>query len=245
MKLMFLDFETTERDPKKARVVEYCFRAVDTTTGDDVIRSGYLWDPSYKLEPGAVEVHGLTQEKLEKEGGRPQLVWDALAASIIGFDLVIAHNARAFDKIVLEEEFKRHGHPVPKARYLDTRFDLPFPEKMNCRKLTHLCLDHGIKVDVTQAHGAAYDVDLMKQLVEKYDIQDVLAILTSPLCVVKAHVSYDERELAKARGYRWEKTSGGQTFLKTWIKEIRKANYRKELDEAPFHISIIHEVPYA
>jgi hypothetical protein len=84
----------------------------------------------------------------------------------------------------------------------------------------------------------------MKQLVECYKLEEVLAILTSPLCVIKAHVTYDERELAKALGFRWEKVDG-HTVPKTWIKEIRKAKLEAERAKAEFHISILKEIAYA
>ena len=47
-------------------------------------------------------------------------------------------------------------------------------------------------------------------------------------------MTYDEKDLAKVRGYKWDKPN----MPKSWVLETREMFMQKEIDEAPFGLDI-------
>jgi DNA polymerase-3 subunit epsilon len=236
MKLLLLDFETTGLDLTKDRAIEFCANVWDTGTRVTRESSGYLWEPSYPaISESARATHGLDEAFLKANGQKPKEVFQDLERALGQVDFVVGHNVTSFDWPLALAEFTRQGIAAPAVKLIDTRYDLPYPEKMKCRKLGHLALDHGFIVDPAKLHGAKGDVEFMKMILEKYDLEEVARVSQCPWAVVRAVVSYDNREQAKARGYSWEKL-GEKVYPKQWVKRVRDFEVAKELLEAPFVI---------
>ncbi len=90
---VIFDFETTDKDVATCGVVE--IGAVRVLDGQIVDRFHSLVRPSQLISPGAVEVHGYTDEDVR---GAPSFaeVWPAFRA-FVGNDILVAHNGQHFD----------------------------------------------------------------------------------------------------------------------------------------------------
>jgi DNA polymerase III alpha subunit (gram-positive type) len=154
----------------------------------------------------------------------------------------VAHNA-TFDKGFITEAFKKCGLPgLPPRTWIDTRFDLPYPEKQSSFKLNYLLADHGLFNPF--AHRAVFDCMSTNALMGQYDFNEILELAQSEMIIVEAveadgrGISFDRKDLAKEKGFRWE----GNT--KQWTLQIKRARYDKIKDSFPFDTEVIFEVPF-
>lgn len=111
------DTETTSADPLTARIVT----AALVFTGGGVEDRVFNWliNPGVPSEPGAVEAHGISDERAAAEGQDPKVALEDLATKLVqalrwGMPL-IAFNA-AFDWTVLECDLDRNGLPSMRER---------------------------------------------------------------------------------------------------------------------------------
>lgn len=236
-KFLLLDFETDGVDPKQARPLEYCFHFWDSDTRQEVQKEGFLWDEGYpEMSAEILTFHKgrITKEFLRRHGEKTHTVLDRFAQTAMQIDYFVAYNAD-FDRTVLESECHRQNISLPKLKWICAMNDIAYPAKWKCRKLAHLALDHGLPVDPSTLHGAKIDVELMLAILRQYDVKEVARLSESPRVAAKAQVSFQDKDLAKARGYSWEKV-GNQIFPKTWVKIIRESQWDLEEREAPFPI---------
>lgn len=249
MKLLLLDFEATDKDPKTARITQFCFKGLDLATGESHIATGYVWDPSYPPQSAEViAITRITDEILRTQGRPPLEMLQALVLSAPAFDFCVAHNANEYDRVLLEAEAQRHGVTLPQIAWMDTRTDLPYPERQRCRVLSHVALDHGIQVDPSILHGALADVELMEKLllIYKDQLAAVGKISQAPFVAIFAKVGYEGRELAKKEAYRWSpdtiRPDNGKKGA--WVKKVRDFQVDDEIGRAAlagFKIQVLPE----
>jgi hypothetical protein len=77
----------------------------------------------------------------------------------------------------------------------------------------------------------------MFKVAEKYSFDDILARAAEPTLYVQALVSFDEKELAKARGYRWYAPT------KTWWREFKKSDFEADKLECGFRTQLLERAP--
>lgn len=160
MREVILDCETTGLDAESGhRIVELA--AVEL----DGVRIGRRWhsffNPCRDVDPAAVDVHGLTNEKLKNEPKFEEMV-DDLIEFLKGATL-IAHNSN-FDKSFIAMEMWRAGHVNWRADWIDT---LPLARKKVPRKghsLDALCKHFGIRKTKRAVHGAILDTILLAEV---------------------------------------------------------------------------------
>ena len=174
-----LDTETTGTDPEEARVVQYCL-GMSQGVGNWTPKTSIV-DPGVPIPEGATNVHGITDEKVRRDGRTPELalydLWKWLAHAATAQIPVVAHNA-AYDCTVLDREFRRHlGEPLPaRLIVLDTlclfrRFDWT----TGGRSLSKLAERHGITFP---AHDAEADALTSLRLLHILaDMNDVLPLV--------------------------------------------------------------------
>jgi DNA polymerase III epsilon subunit-like protein len=241
-----IDFEATDKIPETARITEIgavLFEADHTWTAQGEF-SQFVYDPSYPPQSEEViRVTGITDEMLKKDGARPQEALEKLLTFVGRAEYIMAYNVD-YDRVLLEHESKRLGLPViSKEKWVCALRDVPYPEFYTCRKLAHLALDHGCFFDPKGLHRAVNDVKLMGQLLVEggYTIEQMLKYRDEPTYIARAMVSYDERELAKAERFSWEKL-GDQTFPKMWVKQVKAsavADLKKRCEARGFKIARI------
>jgi hypothetical protein len=79
---------------------------------------------------------------------------------------------------------------------------------------------------------------MLKVLDQQPDIHAVIARAMSPWVVARALVSFEEKDLAKARRYMWENI-GTEKYPKQWGKKIKQMDFASEVLEAPFKIAVM------
>lgn len=230
-----VDFETTGLNVKEDRIIEVGAVLWDTIRKRPLtILNELVWDDTYpELPSEVVSITGITEDDLKKYGRRPLEVLCALLAIAGEADLLVAHNGTNFDKPLLEAELERVGaHPSEPLEWIDSSVDVPYPESVSTRKLTHLAAEHGFVNPF--AHRAVFDVLTMLHIMSKYDAKEILALSKSPSITIRAVVTFAEKEQARTRGYRWNAEQ------KWWVKTVKEVNLEKEMT-APFKIQILED----
>ncbi len=118
-----------------------------------------LVNPERPVDPGAVAVHGITDEMLRDQPVFAAVVDEFLA--FIGDAPLVAHNAE-FDRGFLNAELMRIGRdPLPADRFIDTLAIARqrFPGQRN--SLDHLCRRFGIDLSERDRHDALVDCRLL------------------------------------------------------------------------------------
>lgn len=213
--VLILDTETTDIDPTKARIIEVgavtysiphasivdCFSTV-CNSGDN---------PAELINgiPPAVLVHA----------GDP---WPTIRAMASRCDAVLAHNSD-FDEGMLAVA----GIDL-RLPWVDTCGAITWPKQSRPgANLTALCLDHGL--GVCEAHRALTDCNLIARLLTRChelgtDLNALLAPGLEPRALYQALVSYDDRDKARAAGFKW------LAERKQWQRKLSQ----REVESLPF-----------
>ena len=228
MKILGCDTETTGLDPKKDRITEIGLVLYDSESATPVRISGFLVQTGAAISEEITRLTGITQEAVA-EYGVPAAQAIAAVYSMVGkADYLCAHNA-PFDRDFLNAECERQGKAPLVLPWIDTRTDLPKEayQKGKSASLKYLCADHGF---LYLAHRAVNDVLAMLELLSRYDLDKVIKRAQTPNVNVRAVVSFDDRQLAKERGYYWKPE------LKLWVKPLKADEVNEEKLKAPFPV---------
>jgi DNA polymerase III subunit epsilon len=143
-------------------------------------------------------------------------------------DVFVAHNAE-FDRarVFGKPDFL----PLADLPWVDT-MDMKWPlATREQSSLINLALDHGI--GVASAHRALTDCRLIAALFDRMaDLQRMFQYAMRPTALYQALVSYEDKELAKQRGFRWDPVK------KIWtrrmaIADAEQLNFKtRRLDQA-------------
>lgn len=158
------DLETTGLLDPEHRIIEIALCMYDLDTEKQVAKFVRRFNPGRPIDPKAIEVHGITFDQVSH---LPKLEDDAEAIALIQriiskTDVLVAHNGIDFDLPFLAMEFARIGKHLPHCPVVDTmksgRWATPWGKVPNLKELCFAC---GIEYDVTKAHAASYDVEVM------------------------------------------------------------------------------------
>lgn len=174
---IYYDTETTGVRNDRDRIVELAaFDPVDNRSFCTFI------NPGIPIPPEASAIHHITDEMV-KEAPSFQGAAELFLAFCPENAVLIAHNNDAFDKLFLEQEFKRAGMEFPSFKFIDTlkwarryRSDLPR------HTLQHLREVYGFPAN--QAHRALDDVIVLHQvfsaLIDDLPMDRVFELLQKP-----------------------------------------------------------------
>ena len=157
---VIFDTETTGLYPEAGdEVVELA--AEKLVNGEVVATFHALLRPTCPISPGAVAVHGLTEEYLQKHGQKHDEVFPRFG-SFIESAILVGHNIRRFDFPFLKIHFQVLGLPAPRNELVDTldlaRARLSLPNY----KLGTVAKHFGIATD--DAHRASGDVAMTREV---------------------------------------------------------------------------------
>jgi len=164
-RILALDLETTDVDPRRDRVVTAA--VVIVTPGSpgarpEVVTRTWLADPGVEIPAEATAIHGISTEQARREG-RPAAevvgeVAGVLAEVWTPTTPLCAFNA-AFDLTMLDAELRRHhgrglelGGPVVDPWCIDRHVD---PHRAGKRTLTAVCEHYRVRLE--GAHTSAGD----------------------------------------------------------------------------------------
>ena len=241
-----IDFETTgllDDNPRICAVGMAMYDVTPGVAGKDRCRventvlplkvKSFIVDPDCPFTEGAIATHGITPEITKQWGISEKDALLEIKEWMLQSEFMVAYNGNAFDRKVLREADTRLGTALPRCTWVDPYRDIEeHPENDD---LIGTCAKHGFLFD--DAHSALADVVAMMRLLFMHDIARITEIASSPLIYLRAEVSYDEKDLAKARGYKWDKPG----MPKAWVLETREMFKQKEIDEAPFGLDIAKE----
>lgn len=239
MKILGLDFETTGIDTQKDRVIEVGYvqwdtaRKVPIQIGDFLIK--HEAHENVVVSPLITKITGIEARDVEENGIPLAMAFEPLVCAINASEFIVAHNGNRFDKPLFEAELKRLGwtdrvKPLP---WIDTLLDVPYPTEYAFRNLGVLAEKHNLKN--AYAHRAAFDVLTMLQVLDLYDFHSVIERSKLPNALVQAKVSFDKKDLAKARGFYWD----GPT--KRWLKWVKELTIDEEAKLGGFEIVKVEE----
>lgn len=230
MIVLGVDFETTGLDAAKDRVIEIGAVLWDAEKGRPLMIMSELCHDDAIQNPLPQEIEqitGITYDLISRYGSASILAFQSLGFLISKSDAILAHNA-PFDRGFYEAETKHHGLPLIDRPWIDTTTDIKYPPQMVTRKLAHLAAEHGFINPFS--HRAIFDVLTMLRIFQGYDHAQVLEYAKQPIVTLQALVSFDEREKAKARGYRWKAET------KQWIRSLRQSEVAAEQANPDFKV---------
>lgn len=240
MKILVIDFETT---------------GLNHDGLDEAIEVGCaLWDPflkkTYDLfsslilpeSKPTIRTHiegivGLKQEEIYTFARPEHFVYGEIVRLCSHADSLLAHNA-PFDKQFFEKGIKRNKklydenfHRVfdeaLEKPWLDSR-DFDWPNEVPNRKLQSLVAHYF--PGAIQQHRALFDVLDTIRCCEKLDAEKVF-LPQVEMVEVKAMVRFEQKEVAKQRGFRWDGVRRGW-FKKVKIKDLSEGLFK----DLPFDV---------
>jgi DNA polymerase III subunit epsilon len=240
MILLGLDVETSGLDPVNDRIIEIGAVTFDWETKMPMQILSELVDPTmedseWKLPEEITGITGITFNALGKYGAFERDVIVRLESMIQFADYYVAHNGNAFDRLFMEAAYGRHSMTMLDRPWLDTIVDIKFPESIKTRNLHHLGADHMVLNPFR--HRAAFDVLTMFKVMEQYDLDAIIARSKEPMVYLQAVVSFDEKEKAKERGYRWYAPT------KLWWKGLKFSDAQVEVAECGFQTRKLEKAP--
>lgn len=240
--VLAIDCETTGRDIANDRIIEIGAVVYDTDQKMPLlIQNWLLWDESYPdLSPDIENITGISLNALKLLHVEPKLAFMSLdCLTKFNIEYVLGHNINRFDIPILKYEFTRQdltGRNFFNLPTIDTMYDIPYLEEPDSKKLKHLCGEHGFVPFFS--HRAVFDALSCLKILSHYKFEDVVALSKEPLIVIKADVSYDDRQLAKDAKFMWEKLYD-RTYTKSWIKQIRASKLEEERKKYSFNIKVL------
>lgn len=156
-RFLCFDVESTDVALETARIVS---AAVVLIVGGRV-EATWTWlvNPGVPIEPGAIEAHGITDERVQAEGqDAREAVGEILAALRVARDVPIVVYNGVFDATIADREARRYGYAplegflMVDGHVIDKHLD---PFRRGSRKLEAVCEYR--KVVLAGAHDAAYD----------------------------------------------------------------------------------------
>ena len=239
MIILGIDMETTGLDIPTIGITEIGMVLWDTTLRAPVKVYGFVVDPGpgAAWSPGVEKINGLSPELCAEYGMHDERALRLVLSWYNGAEVACAHNGTVFDRPLLEAWAARHGQPFDRDKvWIDTRCDLEIPER-NSTRLTYMAADHSFLNPVP--HRAVFDVMTMLKVLDAYDLPAVMEMARSPAVRVKALVSFEQKDLAKDRGYHAVYEGGKFQHWEMVVKQIRLEQERAGAREAGFDIAVL------
>jgi DNA polymerase-3 subunit epsilon len=218
--LLILDTETTALDPAQGRCLEV--GAILFAVAERAVLSQVSFLLPVAANP-AEAINGIPAAVT-----RLSQPWQAglqfFSAMLEAADAVLAHNA-AFDR----QWFGIDPLPPVEKPWICSMEDIRWPEELRLKanpSVRDLALAHG--VPVWAAHRALTDCIYLAQVFERRpDLEHLLTAAMEPRALFRAQVSYADRHLARAAGFRWNEPVAG-----AWSRRLTEA----EAQALPFAV---------
>ncbi len=229
MKILIIDTETTGLNYKKDSIIEVAAILVDLS--DKRIESQCSSLIYAVTNPESEKITGISQSLLDTVKLSHYNPFEMISTMIKQSECIVAHNAD-FDRSFLQFAYGRYFTDTDWiCSYKDIHYDL----KTENKKLATIAEAYQISSD--GAHRALADVTMVANIFFKIsDIEDqiksTLIKKKLPLHKIIANTSYDERELVKTAGFRWDPAE------KIWWKNVHANKEDLELIKSSFPFKV-------
>lgn len=269
MKLLGVDFEAQHEDAETTPITEIgavaLWRGLPVQDSDREAGWGnqdFAWSkqlsqlvyhPGYPpQDPEIVELTGITDEMLKKDGMEPKAVMPLLCTWVAEADYVIAYN-KLYDETLFKAVCTRLSLPIPDTPWICGLADLPWPGRKPCMRLSHLAFDKRVPFDPDSLHRATDDALLMfKTIFKCFTWEEIMAYYNTPWSFLKAEIpppwigrggdGGTGRDVAKKHGYSYEYAKGTDTphFPKAWVKRVKSTRLDAEVNAlSPYKVTVL------
>lgn len=217
--LLIIDTETSGLDPAVDKVVELAAILYSVDHQTILHQMSSICEAQ---ENGAEHINRIPIDALRSTNAlletRSISLFEAMAQEA---NFIVAHNAD-FDKQWFVGEagkalFNRETQRP--LRWLCTMSDFTWPQQnRQGDSLINLALAHGI--GVSSAHRALADCQLIAALFDRVSKEELVLMLSEalvPRYLYEANVSYENRQLAKDVGFKW------QSDKRQWVRKLTDA----------------------
>ncbi len=225
----FVDFEATSVDPKTADIIEWGFVRYCSELKSIVSIDTELVNPGCEIPSEVEKITGITNKLVKEHGERPFTSLEKFVNLSDRCDYLVAHNGLQYDRPLIHFQVKKYPMSLLPKPWIDTRIDIPYPEKISTRKLEYLAYEHGFINPLS--HRALTDCLAMWGIFCKYPLEEILESASTELVKVKANTTFTQKDLAKKAGFNWDAEK------KIWVKEMRAHQLKKET--YPFQTTIL------
>ena len=219
-RLLILDTETTALSPQQGQCIEVGAVLFDVTSRSVLMQVSFLL-PCDRNPAQAINGIPAAVSRLEQPWRSGLACFEAMVADA---DAVLAHNA-AFDR----QWFGNGELPALGKPWICSMEDIRWPAERQLRptpSVRDLALAYG--VPVWAAHRALTDCIYLVQVFQRCDeLEALLQAALEPRRLVRARLSYDERQLAKDAGFRWN-----EPVPKAWSRRLSE----REIAALPFPV---------
>lgn len=233
MRILGLDVETTGLCPIEDEVTEIGAVLWDTETKKPLALYSTFVQTTKPISNEITELTGITKEMCDELGVSPMAALGGLLRLARKADCIVAHNAK-FDKGFFDALCIKHSGAFDK-QWVCTIQDIDYPKSCKHKNLTNLAGEHDFVNPFK--HRALFDVLTMLRILSHYDIEKVLENARMPKVTLRAVVSFDEKDKAKAAGYQWFGSK------KLWLKEVRQDKVELEKEKSNFQVIIMPQSP--
>jgi len=200
-------------------------------------------NPGILISEEITKITGITNEQIEEFARPEEYVFADLIRLISKSQYVMAHFGNDFDRKFYDAALVRIGavddDAPPEVHWLDSAIDIKYRDNIKTRNLKHLAAEHNFLSGFS--HRAVFDVLTMLRVASNYDLAAIVARSNEPTLCVEAIVSFQEKDKAKERGYRW--FAGSQTARKCWWKQFKISDYEIEKETCGFDTFILPGAP--
>lgn len=242
MKILGIDLETSGLNAQSDLILELGMVLYDWDTKVPLQIVTEFVDPNldieregFKVTQEITEITGITNDMLEEYGIAEGDAMQKLCVLAGKADYLMGHNCHNFDGLFVSAACSRTNWAEPAIRWLDTSVDVKYPPRIKTRNLRHLAAEHGFLNPL--AHRAVFDVLTMFKVASNYRLEDIIARANEPTVYLQALVSFDEKEQAKERGYRWN------PGWRVWWKEFKESDAREEVEQCGFKTAVLSGRP--
>jgi DNA polymerase-3 subunit epsilon len=219
--LLLLDTETTTLEPSTGKCIEV------GTVRYSLKNRCVVDQQSHLIRVGnnpAENINRIPAAVLMRYGASAAEAWACAEASSSGCDAVLAHNAD-FDRKWVNPSCK----DLLALPWIDTCWGIDWPMQTRpAQGLIALALEHGL--GVVNPHRALSDCLLIARLLTRcaelrFDVEAMLARGLRQTATFQAIVPFEERNLAKDAGFRWD-TGTKQWLRKMAIEDVKALPFR-------------------
>jgi DNA polymerase-3 subunit epsilon len=204
--VLILDTETTGLDHQKDSVIEVAAILYSVEHATPLRSFSSLM---YATGNAAENINRIPAAALA-DAWLAEEAWAEVSEMAGAADAIIAHNA----------DFDRPWCPqvLQDMPWICSKVDLQWPKQTRPEpSLVALALEHDL--GVAYAHRALADCDMIARLLTRArelgaNLAEMLVRGQRPKILLQAMVSFDERELAKTAGFRWDPTT------KRWLRRM-------------------------